>query len=62
MQENQNFRLPPNTNSQLLEFARNKWIKAIVGIDVLNQTVALTFDQCPEYHASILKLKKQLVH
>lgn len=58
MQENQNFRLPPNTNSQLLEFARNKWIKAIVGIDVLNQTVALTFDQCPEYHASIFKAEE----
>ncbi|EMG46361.1 hypothetical protein G210_3392 [Candida maltosa Xu316] len=48
---------PPASVPQLKRFATNNWISAIVGIDVLNQTVALTFRQCPEYHAAIFKAR-----
>lgn len=54
--ENNNYRLPPKTKSELVEFSRNKWITAMVGIDFVNKSVALTFHNCPEFHASIFKL------
>ncbi|KAG7663999.1 uncharacterized protein J8A68_002500 [[Candida] subhashii] len=55
---------PPTTIPELIQAGRARTIRAIHGIDLLNQVMALTFTNCAPFHAALFRVSdvKQALH